>query len=172
MAEAVRRKHLLPDEITPEVRARVRSDFIQNKKNREKYDKDKATMDRALRPPMSFRLPEGSHVFFDCELTISVHILARTLQNFKFNRVFERHRATIFVVDKVDTPNRKSLWACLLVGGTVCTLKHLLSGGREGPSLSYNRVLDKKKQVWASADFRAKHGEIYEILKLAVRGLP
>jgi len=121
-----------------------------------------------------FRCSQGvfDRVFLDCELTTSVMRFHELLRKFSLTRVWDRHRADLFIVADLHGFSGRIRWAAILVGGTVCTLNAFLKeDGFAGAALSYKRALSTRRVVWCSTAFKEKHDEIFKITHMAVRTL-
>jgi hypothetical protein len=76
----------------------------------------------------------------------------------------DRVRAGVFVMDDVTKPGLCNHICAVLSGALLVSPLYLTSRGEHGPSVHYEAAIRKKKSVWCSPAFIAKHGRIYDII--------
>ena len=77
----------------------------------------------------------------------------------------DRGTADVFVVKDIAHPGQRSTLHAVLGGCVVCSIDFLTSLGQSGPALVYKMAVAKKKSVWASDEFQAKHRVLHDIIK-------
>ena len=88
----------------------------------------------------------------------------QALRKYNIKRTHNRLSADVFVLPNVTQLGQRIQWCTMLSGSCVCDLKCLISGGKAGSSVAFKAVVSSRRMVWCSDNFRASHGELYNIL--------
>ena len=154
--------HVLPSEITDEHIVAF-ADFQEKQaKNGRAYNTKKKKCMEAL--TVAIRPIVGRQtVFLDCDLRVPASHFADGLRALNFQRVHDRHRARVFIVENIDHFGQHTKWAAVLNGGWIATVDYILNGG-SGAALKYKRALSSKRAVWCSPAFKARHAEVHKVI--------
>ena len=163
--------NLFDSEVTDEVKeAAAEQEAKDQKALQKRINMDKRTLALTTKgDPMPAGRLRGLSTFIDEDMDTPEfrHQLALA----GLLRVEARVLATTFAVsDPVNMSNRIR-WVASLCGGYVASPPVLL-GGRAGISIAFVSAMSKKKRVWVSPGFKAKHNAIFEIVKYLVDSVP
>jgi hypothetical protein len=81
----------------------------------------------------------------------------------------DRVRAGVFVVPDVTEPGQRNSICAVLSGALVATPPYITSCGERGPSLHYEAAIRKRRFVWCSPEFIARHSAVYDIISARMR---
>ena len=101
LSAAAQSHHALPGEISRPVRAKLRDITLKVAAARKRYDAKSKKRRSALIPCKPVLLPTGANVFVDCKFQITLQELNAGILKHSLHRVWDRHRAKVFIVDQV-----------------------------------------------------------------------
>lgn len=80
-----------------------------------------------------------------------------------------RTDADVFLVPDPGKPGLRIAWIAALKGARIGTSKYILSGGRSGACVKYERALSSKRFIWVSPGFCTVHPDTTVILEECMR---
>jgi hypothetical protein len=172
MVRALEDGCMLPSEVTRELKLVFSEHKRTKKQKRDAYNRAKSRHRDCLRKDAPLDFTQKQNVFFDCDLNVPTSDFAKALRDCKLTRVYDRHRADLFIVDNLGKIGGRTRWAAILVGGVVSLIGCILKPGLRTPAIAYKPALSMKRTIWFSSGFMSKHSEICNITADALRILP
>jgi hypothetical protein len=124
--------------------------------------------DKALMPGHADSL-EGKTVFFEPTVDVSEATIASCSRRGNWTRVVDRTQADVFVSASPSELGQRTSWATCMRGGLSCTLKHVVTNGREGAAVGWKNAARAKQTVYFTENFKVAHPVVFEMVEALAR---
>ena len=162
----------LRGKLLPEERDEIKELALAYKEHVELLDKRRnakeAALARKTQPPRVVTLRRKS-LFID--LAQGDNCRADLLQSIDALRIAvsdSRMEADLYLCQTPSEPSRRTMWACMLNGGTIVDKEFVASEGRAGISLCYSAAVTVPRKVWISPNWANAHSELAQIVRAAI----
>jgi hypothetical protein len=127
---------------------------------------DAQRLQNAWSKPARQHMAGGACVFIESDIDVAQNTVHSALQKFKLTRTIDRTLADVFVVRSPAALGQRTMWACNMRGGIVCSLEYLVSGCERGVALGYKSQACAKRTAFATDSFRALHPVVDEMVRV------
>lgn len=152
---------------------------LKRKVKEYKEDRDKLDKQRTREADVRVARAEGGRLCAPAELRGQSAYVQSDLQSEQLMAILAcsglRHvdlrlHATVFIVASPGNPGERVLWRATLVGAYVASPATFIQ--RKGPAIKYEAAILKRRQLWVSAGYKARHSAAAAIILDTIRTFP